>query len=430
MSEIKCPKCGEVFQIAESDYTAIVQQIRDKEFEKELDRREKQLFSDNQHLLELSLAKRDAESAEKLSEKEAELASMRSELEKKNTEQELAISKALAAKNEELSKREEEILALKGQIENEALSAKLREKAAEDGFRAQLAAKDEQIAFYKDFKAKQSTKMIGESLEVHCLNEFNRVRAMGFQNAYFEKDNAVSKASGSKGDFIFRDYTDGVEYISIMFEMKNEGDETATKHKNEDFFKELDKDRREKNCEYAVLVTMLEPDNDLYNEGIVDVSHRYPKMYVIRPQFFLPLLSILRNAAMNSASYIRQLAEIRNQNIDISNFEDQLADFKDKFSRNCRIAGEKFSTAIEEIDKTISHLQKTREALVGTITQLQHANNKAEDLTIKRLTKGNATMEELFREARGEGVKPDSAADGVVLKEKQVKKSRKKDRGA
>ena len=275
----------------------------------------------------------------------------------------------------------------------------LKEKSLLDKHADELRLREEQIAYYKDFKAKQSTKMIGESLERHCENEFNKIRATAFQNAYFEKDNDAR--TGSKGDYIYREYSDtGVEFISIMFEMKNEMDTTATKHKNEDFFKELDKDRREKNCEYAVLVSMLESDNDFYNSGIVDVSYKYPKMYVVRPQFFIPIITVLRNAALNSLQYRAELEVIRNQNIDITHFEEDINDFKDKFSRNFRLASEKFRKAIDEIDKTIDHLQKTKEALLSSENNLRLANNKAEDLTIKRLTRGNPTMAEKFAQLK------------------------------
>ena len=266
-----------------------------------------------------------------------------------------------------------------------------------ESYDAQLKNKDEQIEYYKDFKAKQSTKMIGESLEMHCYTEFNKLRSTGFKNAYFEKDNDAR--TGSKGDFIFRDYDDeGTEIISIMFEMKNEADTTATKHKNEDFFKELDKDRNQKNCEYAVLVSLLEADNELYNEGIVDVSHKYEKMYVIRPQFFIPMITLLRNAALHSLQYKKELALVREQNIDISNFEENMNTFKEGFSRNYRIASEKFAKAIDEIDKTISHLQKTKEALLSSDNNLRLANNKVEDLSIKKLTRNNPTMKAMFDE--------------------------------
>jgi hypothetical protein len=275
----------------------------------------------------------------------------------------------------------------------------LKEQNIKETHAAELKLKDEQIAYYKDFKAKQSTKMVGESLEQHCEIEFNKLRATGFQNAYFEKDNDAR--SGSKGDFIFREYSpDGVEFISIMFEMKNQNETTATKHKNEDFFKELDKDRREKNCEYAVLVSLLEEDSELYNSGIVDVSYKYEKMYVIRPQFFIPLITLLRNAALNSIQYREQLAVIKNQNIDITHFEEEMNDFKDKFGRNYRLASEKFQKAIDEIDKTIDHLQKTKDALLSSENNLRLANNKAEELSIKRLTKNNPTMQQKFAELK------------------------------
>lgn len=265
-------------------------------------------------------------------------------------------------------------------------------------YEEKLKDREEQIAYYRDFKAKQSTKMIGESLEVHCSNEFNKLRPL-FSNAYFEKDNDAR--SGSKGDFIYRDYDDeGMEFVSVMFEMKNEADMTATKHKNEDFFKELDKDRREKKCEYAVLVSLLEIDNDYYNEGIVDVSHKYEKMYVIRPQFFIPLITLIRGMAMNSLKYKKELLMIQNQNIDISHFEDNLNTFKEGFARNYRLASDKFKKAIDEIDKTIDHLQKTKEALLSSENNLRLANNKADDLTIQRLTKGNETMKKLFSETK------------------------------
>ena len=274
----------------------------------------------------------------------------------------------------------------------------MKEKNLKETYEEKLKDREEQISYYRDFKAKQSTKMIGESLEVHCSNEFNKLRPL-FANAYFEKDNDAR--SGSKGDFIYRDYDDeGMEFVSVMFEMKNEADMTATKHKNEDFFKELDKDRREKKCEYAVLVSLLEIDNDYYNEGIVDVSHKYEKMYVIRPQFFIPLITLIRGMAMNSLKYKKELLMIQNQNIDISHFEDNLNTFKEGFARNYRLASDKFKKAIDEIDKTIDHLQKTKEALLSSENNLRLANNKADDLTIQRLTKGNETMKKLFSETK------------------------------
>jgi hypothetical protein len=291
--------------------------------------------------------------------------------------------------------KDNHIAKLNGEKELSEKESQLKEQSLKEQYEEKLRFKDEEIARYKDFKAKLSTKMVGESLEQHCEIEFNRLRATGFQNAYFEKDNDAK--TGSKGDYIYREFDgESGEFISIMFEMKNEMDSTSTKKKNEDFLKELDKDRREKNCEYAVLVTLLEPENELYNTGIVDVSHRYPKMYVIRPQFFIPIITILRNAALNSIDYRKELALIKAQNIDVSNFEAAMNDFKDKFSKNYELASRKFKTAIEEIDKTIDHLQKTKEALLSSENNLRLANNKAEDLTIKKLTKNNPTMEAKF----------------------------------
>lgn len=296
-----------------------------------------------------------------------------------------------------MQQKETTILELESQIKLKNNEWELKEKSLCEKHADEIKRRDDEIAYYKDFKARQSTKMIGESLEQHCETEFNKLRATAFQNAYFEKDNDIK--TGSKGDFIYREYSnDGVDFISIMFEMKNEMDTTATKHKNEDFFKELDKDRKEKNCEYAVLVTMLEADNEYYNSGIVDVSYKYPKMYVVRPQFFIPIITVLRNAALNSLQYRHELELVRNQNIDITHFEEDINDFKDKFSRNFRLASEKFQKAIDEIDKTIDHLQKTKEALLSSENNLRLANNKAEDLTIKRLTKGNPTMAAKFAE--------------------------------
>lgn len=321
----------------------------------------------------------------KLNEKNLEIQSLKQDMDKAKVENELNVK---SIKQD-----------LQNQIEQDKMKYQLQEKSLQEKYDTLLQTKDEQIAYYKDFKLKQSTKMIGESLEQHCEIEFNKLRATGFQNAYFEKDNDAR--TGSKGDYIYRELDEnGVEIISIMFEMKNENDKTATKHKNEDFLKELDKDRNEKNCEYAVLVSMLEPENELYNTGIVDKSHRYPKMYVIRPQFFIPMITILRNAALNSLQYKNELQEVRNQNIDITHFEESMNDFKQKFSRNYELASKKFNTAIEEIDKTISHLQKTKEALLSSERQLQLANNKAEDLTIKRLTRNNPTMKQKFDELK------------------------------
>lgn len=422
MQEIKCPKCGEVFQVDESGYAAIVKQVRDKEFIKEIQQREQSIASEKQMAVNLAVQKtvseKDAiiadltarlrsgagdkeaalrEAAAKaqleLTRKDMELSQLRAQLQSSQKDAQLAVQTALEEKNAQ-------IMALKQAVETEKLTAELNGKAAQEQFQRDLAMKDEQIAYYRDFKARQSTKMIGESLEQHCLTEFNRIRATAFRNAYFEKDNDAR--TGSKGDFIFRESTEeGTEILSIMFEMKNEMDETATKHRNEDFFKELDKDRREKGCEYAVLVTLLEPDSELYNSGIVDVSYRYPKMYVIRPQFFIPLISILRNAALNAVEYRQQLAVIQNQNIDITNFENEMNDFKERFNTNYERASKRFKDAIDEIDKTITHLQKTKDALLSSENNLRLANNKAQDLSIKRLTKNNPTMQAKFAALEG-----------------------------
>ena len=419
MQEIKCPKCGEVFQVDESGYAAIVQQVRDKEFSKELAQREAAFASEKRLAVELAVAKAQSERDEQiaalraqlesgraqrqaalkeaearkeleLSQKDAQLAELRGRLQRSELDAQIAVQKAVAQK-------ETQIAQLQGEIDREKITAQLSAKSAEEQHKLALAQKDEQIAYYRDFKAKQSTKMVGESLEQHCLTEFNRIRATAFRNAYFEKDNDAR--TGSKGDFIYRESDEsGVEFISIMFEMKNEMETTATKHRNEDFFKELDKDRREKGCEYAVLVTLLEPESELYNSGIVDVSYRYEKMYVIRPQFFIPLITILRNAALSSLSYRQELARVRNQNIDITNFENEMNDFKAKFSKNYELSARRFKEAIEEIDKTILHLQKTKDALMGSVNNLRLANNKAMDLSIKRLTKNNPTMQQKFAE--------------------------------
>lgn len=390
MNEIKCPKCGEVFQVDESGYTAIIKQVRDKEFEKELSLRESVFKTEKENAVEIAVSKANSEKEKTIAARDTEIVKLRGELELEKNSSELAIGNAVR-------ERETKILELENKLKLERSEWDLEKKSLDDRYAEELRKKDEEIAYYKDFKARQSTKMIGESLERHCETEFNKLRATAFQNAYFEKDNDAR--TGSKGDFIYRETSaDGVEFISVMFEMKNEMDTTAAKHRNEDFFKELDKDRREKNCEYAVLVTMLEADNELYNSGIVDVSYKYPKMYVIRPQFFIPIITILRNAALNSLQYRSELELVKNQNIDITHFEDDINEFKDKFSRNYRIASDKFKKAIDEIDKTIDHLQKTKEALLSSENNLRLANNKAEDLTIKRLTRNNPTMAEKFRE--------------------------------
>ena len=417
MQEIKCPKCGEIFQVDESGYAAILKQVRDKEFEKEITTRENQYESDLENAIKLAkieaerefdqkINSKDMEISEiekkfneKISKKDLEISELKSKINSCEMDKQLAISEVVSEKNKELAEKENNIIELKGQIKTTETEAQLKAQTEKDKYENLLKLKEEEIAHYKEFKSKMSTKMVGESLEQHCEIEFNKLRATGFQNAYSEKDNDAK--TGSKGDFIYRDKDDeGVEFISIMFEMKNEMDTTATKKKNEDFFKELDKDRREKGCEYAILVSLLEPENELYNSGIVDVSHKYPKMYVIRPQFFIPIITLLRNAALNSLEYKHELAVIKNPNIDISNFENEMNDFKDKFSRNYRIASEKFAKAIEEIDKTIDHLQKTKEALLASENNLRLANNKAEDLSIKRLTKNNPTMAMKFAELK------------------------------
>ena len=336
---------------------------------------------------------------EEVAQKEAEIARLNAQIEANKTEQELAVQKEVKKKTGELTQKDLEIEKLKGQLDNKEKEAELAQKNLKASYEQQLELKDEQIGQLKDFKAKQSTKMVGESLEVFCKNEFDRIRAIGFQNATFEKDNKVSE-TGSKGDFIFRETEDDVEFISIMFEMKNEMDTTATKHKNEDFFKELDKDRREKKCEYAVLVTLLEPENDLYNNGIVDVSHKYEKMYVVRPQFFIPIITLLRNAARNSLKFRKELVTAQNQNLDITNFEAKLCEFKDKFDRDCRLAGNNFNTAIDEIDKTIKKLEKIKSELQKTVDHLSQGNNKLQDITIKKLVKGNPTMAAKFEELK------------------------------
>ena len=422
MNEIKCPKCGTVFQIDEADYDSIVKQIRDKEFDKEISSREEQHKVDRENAVKLAEAHIKEELGQELNKKDLEISELKlslkvneektiNKVEKEYQEQinklqlqitelkskmqlqesksELDIQKAVSEKNQKISDLSSE-LALKSK------EFELKETTIKESYENKLKDKDDQIAYYKDFKAKQSTKMIGESLEQHCNVEFNRLRPL-FKNAYFEKDNDAR--TGSKGDFIFRDYDDdGNEIVSIMFEMKNEADMTATKHKNEDFFKELDKDWKEKKCEYAVLVSLLEADNDYYNDGIVDVSHLYDKMYVIRPQFFIPLITLIRNLANKSLEYRKELETIKNQNIDITHFEENINTFKEGFGRNYRLAAERFQKAIEEIDKTIDHLQKTKEHLLKTNDNLRLANNKAEDLTIKKLTHNNPTMSKMFEE--------------------------------
>lgn len=464
MQEIKCPKCGEVFVVDESGYANIVKQVRDKEFAKELQKREEELKDAQQKDLDLvrleqknqldkALSAKDSELSEKdkkiqeleaciknndisrnlavaeavnakekeISQKNDEINALKADYIAKNMEQDkkiaklqaqlangenekkMAVSEARQLKDKELAEKNTEIIRLKDQLSNKDTEKQLGEESLKREYEAklkhkdeQLKEKDEQIDYYKDFKARQSTKMVGESLEQHCLTQFNSLRMTAFPTAYFEKDNDAK--SGSKGDFIFRESVEGTEFISIMFEMKNEMDETATKHKNEDFFKELDKDRREKKCEYAVLVSLLEMDNELYNNGIVDVSYRYEKMYVIRPQFFIPMITLLRNAALNSLKYRQELEAAKNQQLDIANFEENMNAFKQGFGRNYEIASKKFKTAIDEIDKTITHLQKTKDALLSSENQLRLANNKAEDLSIKKLTKNAPSVRKMFEQ--------------------------------
>lgn len=410
MQEIKCPKCGEVFVVDESGYANIVKQVRDKEFAKELQKREEELKDAQQKDLDLvrleqknqldkALSAKDSE----LSEKDKKIQELEACIKNNDISRNLAVSEAVNAKEKEIAQKNTEIIRLKDQLSNKDTEKQLGEESLKREYEAklkhkdeQLKEKDEQIDYYKDFKARQSTKMVGESLEQHCLTQFNSLRMTAFPTAYFEKDNDAK--SGSKGDFIFRESVEGTEFISIMFEMKNEMDETATKHKNEDFFKELDKDRREKKCEYAVLVSLLEMDNELYNNGIVDVSYRYEKMYVIRPQFFIPMITLLRNAALNSLKYRQELEAAKNQQLDIAHFEENMNAFKQGFGRNYEIASKKFKTAIDEIDKTITHLQKTKDALLSSENQLRLANNKAEDLSIKKLTKNAPSVRKMFEE--------------------------------
>lgn len=404
MQEIRCPNCGEVFQVDESGYAQIVRQVRDKEFQKELNSRVELLEQQKKNDLDIARleqekASQDALSAKEraLDEKEWEIEQLKAQIDKADMEKKLAVSEALREKENEINQKDQEITDLTGQLRGKENENKIKEQALEAQYKEEIRQKDELIEYYKDFKARQSTKMVGESLEQHCLTQFNTYRMAAFPNAFFEKDNDAR--SGSKGDFIFRESAeDGTEFISIMFEMKNEMDETATKHKNEDFFKELDKDRREKNCEYAVLVSLLESDSELYNNGIVDVSYRYEKMYVIRPQFFIPMITLLRNAARNSLEYRQQLAIVRNQQLDLANFEENMDDFKNAFARNYRIASDKFQEAIGEIDKSISHLQKIKDALLSSENQLRLANSKAEELSIKKLTKNAPSVKALFDE--------------------------------
>ena len=413
MQEIKCPQCGKIFTIDESSYAAIVKQVRDREFDRELSSRtdtavklaeakKNQVIASLEGQLDAQKKSLEAEKQQELTAAAARsdqmIAALRQQLDRAEAEKELAVTRTAREKDEEQHEKETQIVQLKGQIAAMESAFSLKEKQLREDQDHLLRIKDEEIAYYKDMKTRLSTKMVGESLEQHCEIEFNSVRTRSYPLAYFEKDNDAK--SGSKGDFIFRDYDqDGTEYISIMFEMKNEMDETATKHKNEDFFKKLDKDRREKGCEYAVLVTLLEADSEFYNQGIVDVSYRYPKMYVVRPQFFMTLISLLCNASRNSLQVRRELAVARRQNYAAEKFSEQLNDFKSRFSKDFKLASDRFGDAIDEIDKSIAALQKVRDNLVLSEKHLRHANDKADALTIKQLTKDNPEMRQAFEDA-------------------------------
>lgn len=456
MKELKCPQCGSVFSVDEADYASIVNQVKNIEFEAEIERRMKEL--DSRHKAERELASTKAEqsfqkeltqkelelSAKELeigrvkNEKESEIAKLKGEkdaeiarlqslldnieiqkesekslalsekdkmiatlsaaIEQQNSKLQIAVLEERSKSQRSLQEKDSEIAKLKSEAELEKSRLQVHEAELIKRHEAELRTKQELVDYYKDLKTKMSTKMVGETLEIHCSTQFNQMLRPMMPNAYFEKDNDA--ADGTKGDFIFRDSEDGTEYISIMFEMKNEMDTTATKHKNEDFFKKLDDDRRKKNCEFAVLVSLLEPDNELYNGGIVDVSYKYPKMYVIRPQFFIPIITLLVQTSKKSLEYKKQLFLAQSKEVDVTNFENTLLDFQDKFGRNYRLASEKFKTAIDEIDKSITHLQKIKDALLGSENNLRLANDKAQDLTIKKLTRHNPTMKQKFEEAR------------------------------
>ena len=454
MQEIKCPNCGSVFQVDESGYAQILQQVRDNEFEKELERREQELakkkendlmivrmeqekrFSEEPSKKNSTIAEKDQlieqlkaqisgnetekqlavvhavqekekehESVVKTKEeeiagKDLQIAKLKAELDKAETEKKLAVSDALREKDKELSDKGTEITKLQSDLELQKKEGELERNALIEQHKGELQLREEEIERLKDFKARQSTKMVGESLEQYCMNQFNQIRMTAFPNAEFGKDNDDS--SGTKGDFIYRESSEGTEFISIMFEMKNEMETTEKKHKNEDFFKKLDKDRNEKNCEYAVLVTLLEADNDLYNNGIVDVSYQYPKMFVVRPQFFIPIISLLRNAALNSLQYRRELQIVRNQQLDIYNFESNLSSFKDDFGKSVKFASDRFEDAIKGIDDTISKLTKIRENLVKSEDHLNTANNKLENVSIKKLTKNAPSVQAMFEENKTE----------------------------
>ncbi|AEK57079.1 DUF2130 domain-containing protein [Acidithiobacillus caldus] len=427
MPEIVCPHCHTAFQVDESGYAEILRQVRDKEFNKQVTERLALAEHDKETALQLARAQWEQERQQSVADKEAVIARLQAQiaslselseakllnqLQRVAAEKDAEIqklqaqvqahdtSKALAIR-ESIESVQQERDALRAALDRAALEKELAEKALIEKYQTQIRDRDEAIERLRDMKARLSTKMLGETLEQHCEVTFNQIRATAFPNAYFEKD--TDARTGSKGDYIFRDFdhtdpANPIEIVSIMFEMKNEADTTTTKKRNEDFFKELDKDRTEKGCEYAVLVSLLESDNELYNTGIVDVSHRYPKMYVIRPQFFLPMITLLRNAALNSLRYRQELALVKAQNIDITNFEAELEGFKDAFAKNYDLAARRFQTAIDEIDKSIDHLQKTKDALLGADRNLRLANDKAQNVTIKRLTRGNPTMKAKFDE--------------------------------
>ena len=407
MAEIKCPKCGTSFKVDESGYTEILKQVRNEEFSKDLAEREHLLMEKHRSQIELLKKQSETEIAKDLNKKEQEIAKVRekalieinklkAQIATSEAENRLAISEAVNQAEKERDRFKNDLLLANEKAKN--AEANLKEK-----YEAQLKSKDEQIDYYKDLKTKMSTKMVGETLEQHCEAEFNKLRPYAFQRAYFKKDNAISKASGSKGDYIFRDYDeDGNEIISIMFEMKNENETTSTKHKNEHFFKELDKDRKEKKCEYAVLVSLLEAESDYYNTGIVDVSYQsgFEKMYAIRPQFFMQFIALLRNAALNAASYRKELAVMKNQNLDITDFETRINEWKDSFAINSSRATKNFEKAIKEIEDSIKKLENTKQALLQTIKNFNTANNKLDDLSVKKLTRGNATMTQKFKELK------------------------------
>ena len=403
MKELKCPKCGSVFSVDEADYAFILSQVKNREFEEEIKRRLTELHQQQlaeQKASEVQLEKEHQSALsrkdQELSKKDMEIAQLRAQIAQSDSRQQIAVMEVRQKAQSVLSQKDQEIAKLKADAEVKTAEAASSLAVLREQYEGKLKSAQEQVEYYKDLKARLSTKMVGETLEIHCSTEFERMRPL-FPSADFEKDNDAS--GGSKGDFIFRDFEDGMEYVSIMFEMKNEMDETATKHKNEDFFKKLDADRNAKGCEFAVLVSLLEPDSELYNTGIVDVSHRYPRMYVIRPQFFIPLITLLVQTSKKSLEYKRQLAVAKSQSIDVISFENSVNEFKDKFGRNYRLAYEKFQKAIEDIDKAIANLQKMKENLMGSENQLRLANDKVEDLTIRKLTRNNPTMRAKFEEA-------------------------------